>query len=75
MNRVLLIISSLLFGFTGLAQNAAMQAPQMADRFREDGKIYVVVAVISIIFICLGIYLFSIDKKLRQLERDVENKS
>ncbi|MES2761949.1 MAG: CcmD family protein [Bacteroidota bacterium] len=41
---------------------------EMADAFRSEGKIYVVIAVISIIFICLIGYLVYIDMKLRKQE-------
>jgi CcmD family protein len=44
--------------------------PEMADTFRSSGKIYVVVAVVVIIFVGLAIYLFSIDRRLRKLEKD-----
>jgi len=44
-------------------------APQMADTFRSEGKIYVVIAVLSIIFICLIAYLIYIDIKVRRLEK------
>ncbi len=40
----------------------------MADVMRSNGKIYVVVAVIAIIFIGLMIYLFKIDKRVSKLE-------
>jgi len=43
-------------------------APQMADTFRADGKIYVVVLVLSVVFVCLTTYLIIIDKKLKKLE-------
>ena len=44
-------------------------APQMADTFRSEGKIYVVIAVLSIIFVCLTAYLIYIDIKVRRLEK------
>ena len=65
-NRIILFVISLLFPFIGKAQ--AVAAPQMADTFRSEGKIYVVITVISIIFICLIGYLIYIDIKLRKLE-------
>ena len=37
---------------------------------RSEGKIYVVVAVLVVILIGLFIYLFTIDKKVRQLEKE-----
>ena len=45
------------------------QNVEMADIMRPNGKIYVVVAVISIIFIGLMIYLYLIDKRVKQLEK------
>ena len=50
------------------ALNVASSQPKMADTFRSEGKIYVVITVISIIFICLIGYLIYIDMKLRKLE-------
>lgn len=43
--------------------------PQMADTFRSEGKIYVVIAVLSIIFVCLIAYLIYIDIKVKKLEK------
>ncbi|MBS1637948.1 MAG: CcmD family protein [Bacteroidetes bacterium] len=43
--------------------------PQMADSFREDGKIYVVISVLSIVFTALIVYLISIDIKLKRVEQ------
>ena len=45
------------------------QNVEMADIMRSNGKIYVVVAVISIIFIGLMIYLYLIDKRVKKLEK------
>lgn len=47
---------------------AISQEVEMADVMRSNGKIYVVVAVIAIIFIGLMIYLFRIDKRVSKLE-------
>lgn len=58
---------SLLLPFIVKAQDVASE-PQMADAFRSEGKIYVVITVISIIFVCLIGYLIYIDMKLRKLE-------
>ena len=45
------------------------QEVEMATGLRSSGKIYVVVAIISVIFLGIVIYLFSIDKRLKKLER------
>lgn len=66
-NKIILILASLLIPFLGKAQEISAE-PQMADTFRSEGKIYVVIAVLSIIFLCLTAYLVYIDIKLKNLE-------
>jgi CcmD family protein len=59
------------------AGSAAQETSQveMADTLRSNGKIYVVVTVLSIIFIGLIIYLIVIDRKVGRLEREMKNRS
>ena len=52
------------------AQIFAADTAEMADAFRADGKIYVVVAVISIVFIGLAFWLFRLDRKISRLEKN-----
>jgi CcmD family protein len=40
----------------------------MADVMRSNGKIYVVVAVIAMIFVGLMVYLYRIDQRVNKLE-------
>lgn len=47
---------------------------EMADRMRAEGKIYVVVAIIGVIFAGLIVYAVSIDRKISRLEKDVSEK-
>jgi CcmD family protein len=42
---------------------------EMADTFRSEGKIYIVIAIIAIIFIGLILYLVSIDRKISRIEK------
>jgi CcmD family protein len=56
---LLLIINPALF-----AQDA-----QMADAMRSEGKIYVVLAVVLIIFFGLIAYLIYTDRKISKLEK------
>lgn len=42
---------------------------EMADEMRSSGKIYVVVAVITLILVALIAYLFSLDRKIKKLEQ------
>ena len=41
---------------------------EMADTFRQEGKIYVVIGVLLIIFLGIVGYLISLDRRLRKLE-------
>jgi hypothetical protein len=67
-NFAFLILNSFCFA----QQNKIEDAPQMADTFRSEGKIYVVVLVLSIVFVCLATYLIIIDRKLKKLEDKVK---
>lgn len=44
-------------------------AVEMADALRGSGKIYVVVAVIAVIFLGLIIYLFTLDRRIKKIEQ------
>ncbi|QNN43339.1 CcmD family protein [Pedobacter roseus] len=43
---------------------------EMADSLRSSGKIYVVVICIVIILVGLLAYLFTIDKRLKKIEKE-----
>lgn len=45
---------------------------EMADSMRENGKIYVVVAVACVVFAVITIYLVTIDRKLSRLEKKLK---
>lgn len=53
------------------AQDMNEAGPKMADSFREDGKIYVVITVLGIIFMAIVIFLILIERKLKRLEKEV----
>lgn len=59
----------LLINFLTHAQSAT-DTVAMADTFRSNGKIYVVVAVILTIFAGIIIYLIRLDKKMTRLEKN-----
>ncbi|MEM7297821.1 MAG: CcmD family protein [Bacteroidota bacterium] len=50
------------------------QSVEMADNFRGEGKIYVVIAVILIILAGFFFLLFKLDKRAKRLEKEIENK-
>jgi CcmD family protein len=45
------------------------QDAQMADTMRSEGKIYVVVAILLVIFLGLIAYLFYTERKISNLEK------
>jgi len=47
------------------------QEVSMADAFRENGKIYVVVLVICVVLGGVLTYMFIIDRKLSKLEKEM----
>jgi len=67
MKKLLFIILPILCSASVFAQGA--KGVDMADELRSSGKIYVVIATIAIIFIGLAIFLFSIDRRLKKIEK------
>lgn len=60
---------SFFLSFTASAQNEVA----MADAMRENGKIYVVVAIVAIIFAGIVVYLISIDRKTARLQKQLDD--
>lgn len=46
----------------------------MADQLRADGKIWVVVSVVTVVFVGIAAYLFKIDSKIRKIEKELNIK-
>ncbi len=69
-------ILSLVFLLSALFSSAqeTVTSPQMADSFRSEGKIYVVITVIGMIFAALVIFLIVIERKVNKLEKQINNK-
>ena len=65
MKAVLILFFSLI-SFVASAQAGDIE---MADQFRADGKIYVVIAVVSVVLIGLFAYLFRLESKVSALEK------
>ena len=70
------ILAFLLFLFI-YSSNIFAQAEsvEMADTMRSNGKIYVVVGVIAIVFTGIIIYLISVDRKVSKLEKKFDDKN
>lgn len=45
----------------------------MADKFREEGKIYVVVVILATVLAGLLIYTVLTDRKVTRLEKEMDN--
>lgn len=46
---------------------------EMADGFRADGKIYVVLAIILVILSVFFLLLFKLDKRAKHIENEIHN--
>lgn len=55
-------------------EKTTAQPVEMADKMRSEGKIYVVVAVILVVLTGLIVYLFTVDRKLSKLEKQLQEK-
>ena len=66
MRKLALAIILMLNTVPLLAQEGGVE---MADGMRSDGKIYVVVACFVLILLGLLIYLFTLDRRLKKLEK------
>ncbi|MCB2379399.1 CcmD family protein [Hymenobacter sp. BT635] len=69
----LLLAALLLPVLHAAAQSVATDSPEMADTMRQDGKIYVVVAVITVVLAGLLAFLISLDRKVGRLERELKD--
>jgi EamA domain-containing membrane protein RarD len=63
------IIFALMMLLSSVQLFAQTDQIEMADAMRSNGKIYVVVICIVIILAGLLIYLFSLDKRLKKIEK------
>ena len=68
----IILLVLLISSFAGMAQQADIE---MADQFRTDGKIYVVISVVLLILMGLFIYLFNLSNKITRLEKEITKKS
>ncbi len=60
-----------LFLLTASSLSAQPNGIEMADRLREDGKIWVVVGVIVLIFAGLSAYLIRLDGRISAIEKKI----
>jgi CcmD family protein len=72
----LLLLSLQSSAQTGENTTSASDTPQveMADGFRAEGKIYIVVVVVMIVLLGIFLYLFMLEKKLAKIESELNKK-
>jgi uncharacterized membrane protein len=71
--KIKLMIFLLLITVNSLvAQTTAIENETMASTMRSNGKIYVVVAVVTTILIGLIAYMFRVEKKISSIENDLK---
>ncbi|WP_443943834.1 CcmD family protein [Pedobacter sp. AW1-32] len=68
MKKIFLSLMLSIFAMQLFAQGNGVE---MANTLRSNGKIYVVVLCIVIILVGLLAYLFSIDRRLKKMEKDL----
>lgn len=66
-----MLLASLLLFFHLAVLAQEKEEVEMADAMRQNGRIYVVVAVVITIFIGLIIYLIRLDRKITNLEKTI----
>ena len=71
-SKVFAWVFSILAPLTLLAQGSA--SVEMADTFRQEGKIYVVVLGLVIILTGVILFLIRVDRKIFKLEKRIEKK-
>lgn len=74
MNKRSTILFLCLTFLSTISLHAQETKPEMADLMRSEGKIYVVVGILLIIFIGLITYLVMLDKKISRLEKRLPEK-
>jgi hypothetical protein len=67
------LLFSLNFVTPILAQSSTSDNVEMADAFRKEGKIYVVVGTFVLILTGIIVYLVVLDRKLTKLEDEIEH--
>lgn len=68
MKKIFTLLFMLLMMSVSYAQTSTNV--EMADTLRNSGKIYVVVAVIAVIFLGIATYLIYLDRRLSKLEKE-----
>jgi hypothetical protein len=63
------VLSAIFCLFLMVTDASAQGNVEMADTLRSSGMIYVVVAVIVLIFLGIVLFLFSLDRRIKKIEQ------
>ncbi len=63
-----LTIMLLLISFVASAQQQNTETGPVNELFRSNGKIYVIVGILVIIFLGIVLFLVNLDRKIKKLE-------
>jgi CcmD family protein len=69
--KVLILLTMLFLQLVTFAQTAEPPV-EMADSLYQSGKIYVVVSVLTVVFIGITTYLILLDRKIGKLEKELK---
>jgi hypothetical protein len=72
---IYLLFMALMLSLTTFAQNTQSEKPEMASAMRSNGKIFVVVGVLLLIFAGTITYLILIDRKVSKMESLLNQKA
>ncbi len=68
-------ILAILFVLNSVITNAQDAQVEMADALRANGKIYVVVVVLALVFTGIIVYLVNLDSKITKIEKRLNSKN
>lgn len=69
----ILSLLSAFFAFSSLSAQEVYKNVEMADGLRSNGKIYIVVIVVLIIFLAMALYMWRMDSRLKRLENEMNS--
>lgn len=71
MKKLVAVFIFCVLSIVAIAQEAT-ETIEMADVMRSNGKIYVVVAVVAVIFTGIIVYLVNLDRKISKIEKRIK---
>ncbi|CAG4993850.1 hypothetical protein DYBT9275_01247 [Dyadobacter sp. CECT 9275] len=74
LKKISLLCLFLLTTVTNLLAQTAGDQVEMADKLRADGKIWVVVAVVTVVFLGIVINMLRLDSKITKVEKELNIK-